>query len=63
MAKKSKKGNIAWLIPEGQTRESHDYHYSFYKRKSVEKKKFKKYNPVSRKHEIFIEVKAPSHSK
>lgn len=68
MAKKSKskgkKRNIIWLIPENETRESHTYHYSLVKTKSITgSMKFRKYNPVKRVHEMFKEVKAPSHSK
>ena len=61
MAKR--RNDIVYLIPEGQTRENHDYHYTTVKRKGQkEKMKFKKYNPVSRKHENFVEVKRPSHN-
>jgi len=56
--------DVIYLIPEGQTRESHDYHYTVYKkRKHPEKFRMKKYNPKSRKHEWFVEVKKPPHSK
>jgi len=60
----SKRKNIIWLIPEGETRDSHTYHYSMVKTKNVkDKMKFRKYNPVKRTHEMFVEVKAPSHNK
>jgi large subunit ribosomal protein L33 len=52
-----------YLIPEGQTRESHEYHYTVSKKKKMEKMRMKKFNPVSRKHEWFVEVKKPPHSK
>jgi len=58
-----KDNDIVYLIPEGQTRESHDYHYTVSKPKKMEKFRMKKYNPVSRKHEWFVEVKKPPHSK
>jgi len=58
-----KDNDIVYLIPEGQTRESHDYHYTVNKPKKMEKFRMKKYNPVSRKHEWFVEVKKPPHSK
>jgi large subunit ribosomal protein L33 len=56
--------DIVYLIPEGQTRDSHEYHYTAYKkRRNPDKLRMKKYNPVSRKHEWFVEVKKPAHSK
>jgi len=57
-----KDNDVVYLIPEGQTRESHEYHYTVYKNKKMEKMRKKKFNPVSRKHEWFIEVKKPPHS-
>jgi large subunit ribosomal protein L33 len=62
MTRKDK--DIIYLIPEGQTRNSHDYHYTLYKkRKNSNKFRAHKFNPISRKHEWFIEVKKPPHSK
>jgi large subunit ribosomal protein L33 len=58
-----KDNDVVYLIPEGQTRESHQYHYTISKRKKLEKMRMRKYNPVSRKHEWFVEVKKPPHSK
>ena len=57
--------DIVYLIPEGETRSSHTYHYTLQKTKNLksQKVKFRKYNPVKRKHEMFVEVKAPGHSK
>tara|TARA_X000001036_G_C20411430_1_gene697204 strand:+ start:379 stop:585 length:207 start_codon:yes stop_codon:yes gene_type:complete len=68
MASKSKKGKIiVYMIPEGETRDSHTYHYTAYKTKTLiqenRKLKFKKYNPVKRKHEMFVEAKLPKHQK
>jgi len=61
---KGKRKNIIWLIPENETRESHTYHYSLVKTKSIAgNMKLRKYNPVKRVHEMFKEVKAPSASK
>ena len=67
MAKANKKKDIVYLIPEGQTRDSHDYHYTVYTsgnmRSAGKKFRVRKYNPVSKKHEWFIEAKKPPHSK
>ena len=56
-----------YLIPEGETRDSHTYHYTVVKTKKfiqeIEKLKIKKFNPVKRKHEWFVEAKLPPHSK
>ena len=50
-----------YLIPEGETRDSHTYHYTVVKTKKFiqenEKLKIKKFNPVKRKHEWFVEAK------
>jgi large subunit ribosomal protein L33 len=67
MAKKDKRKTLLYLIPEGETRDHHTYHYTFIKTKNLtidnKKLKLKKYNPVKRKHEWFIEAKLPPHSK
>tara|TARA_A100001388_G_C28373098_1_gene313355 strand:+ start:258 stop:464 length:207 start_codon:yes stop_codon:yes gene_type:complete len=68
MASKSKKGKIiVYMIPEGETRDSHTWHYTAYKTKSLiqenRKLKMKKFNPVKRKHEMFVEAKLPKHQK
>ena len=67
MAKKDKRQSKVYLIPEGETRDSHTYHYTAIKTKRLtsenQKLKLKKYNPVKRKHEWFIEAKLPPHSK
>ena len=67
MAKKDKRRTLVYLIPEGETRDHHTYHYTATKTKKLvlenQKLKLKKYNPVKRKHEIFIEAKLPPHSK
>lgn len=63
----SKRKNILYLIPEGQTRDNHSYHYTFVKTKRLmsegKKMRVKKYNPVTRQREWFVECKLPSHSK
>ena len=55
------------MIPEGETRDHHTYHYTAMKTKNLtienKKLKLKKYNPVKRKHEWFVEAKLPPHSK
>ena len=63
MAKKRK--NIVMMIPEGETRSSHTYHYNITKTKNMmgEKMRERKFNPVKRAHEWFVEVKLPPHSK
>jgi len=60
----SRRKDIVYLIPEGETRDSHTYHYTLQKTKSLKGKKvkFRKYNPVKRIHEMFVEVKAPGHN-
>ena len=64
---KDKRKTLLYLIPEGETRDSHTYHYTFIKTKNLtidnKKLKLKKYNPVKRKHEWFVEAKLPPHSK
>ena len=55
------------MIPEGETRDSQTYHYTAVKTKTLiqenRKLKMKKYNPVKRKHEMFVEAKLPKHQK
>ena len=67
MAKKDKRRTIVYLIPEGETRDNHTYHYTAIKTKTLvqenRKLKLKKYNPVKRVHELFVEAKLPPHSK
>ena len=67
MAKKDKRRTLVYLIPEGETRDSHTYHYTAVKTKTLEqenrKLKLKKFNPVKQKHELFVEAKLPPHSK
>jgi large subunit ribosomal protein L33 len=65
---KSKGGKqIVNMIPEKETRDSHSYCYSVYKTKKLfseqKKLRLKKYNPVKRKHEWFVETKLPRHTK
>ena len=58
---------IVYLIPENETRNSHTYHYTTYKTTSMirdhKKIRVKKFNPAKNKHEWFIEVKLPKHTK
>lgn len=67
MAKKDKRKTIVYLIPEGETRDSHTYHYTAVKTKTLvsenRKLKLRKYNPVKRVHEMFVEAKLPKHQK
>jgi len=66
-SKSTKKRTKVYLIPEGETRDHHTYHYIVEKTKTViqegRKLRFRKYNPVKRKHEMFVEAKLPPHSK
>ena len=56
-----KKQTKVYLIPEGETRDSHTYHYTVIKtRKFIlenTKLRLKKFNPVKRVHEWFVEAK------
>ena len=67
MAKKDKRRTLVYLIPEGETRDNHTYHYTAVKTKTLvqenRKLKLKKFNPVKRLHEVFVEAKLPPHSK
>lgn len=67
MAKKDKRRTLVYLIPEGETRDNHTYHYTAVKTKTLvqenRKLKLKKFNPVKRVHEVFVEAKLPPHSK
>ena len=55
------------MIPEGESRDHHTYHYTAVKTKTLiqenRKLKMKKYNPVKRIHEIFVEARLPKHQK
>lgn len=55
------------MIPEGESRDHHTYHYTAVKTKALvmenKKLRFKKYNPVKRIHEYFVEAKLPKHQK
>tara|TARA_R110000751_G_scaffold46804_2_gene105003 strand:- start:440 stop:646 length:207 start_codon:yes stop_codon:yes gene_type:complete len=65
--KSSKKNVIIYLIPEGEKRDAHSYHYTTVKTKKLlqenKKLRLKKYNPAKRIHEWFIETKLPKHQK
>ena len=67
MAKKDKRRSIVYMIPQGETRDNHTYHYTAVKTKRLTieniKLKLKKYNPVKQKHQWFVEAKLPPHSK
>jgi large subunit ribosomal protein L33 len=66
-SKSNKKKTIVYMIPEGETRDHHTYHYTAVKTKTLiqenRKLKFKKFNPVKQKHEMFVEAKLPKHQK
>ena len=66
-SKSNKRKQIVYLIPEGETRDTHTYHYTAVKTKTLvqenRKLKMKKYNPVKRKHEVLVEAKLPTHQK
>jgi large subunit ribosomal protein L33 len=66
-SKGNKKKTIVYLIPEGESRDHHTYHYTAVKTKTLiqenRKLKMKKYNPAKRKHEMFVEAKLPKHQK
>jgi len=65
-AKKKNKDSKAWMIPEGETRDTATHH--FVARKSIsmiregKKLKMRKYHPGKREHVWFVETKMPSHS-
>ena len=56
-----KKQVKVYLIPEGETRDHHTYHYTAIKTRkfTLENKKMrmKKFNPAKRVHEWFVEAK------
>ena len=60
-----KKQTKVYLIPESETRDHHTYHYTAIKTRNfiIENKKMrmKKFNPVKRDHEWFVEVKLRPH--
>ena len=64
---KVKRKTIVYLIPEGETRDNHSYHYTTIKTKKLisenTKLRLRKYNPVKQKHEMFVEAKLPPHNK
>lgn len=66
-SKSNKRKQIVYLIPEGESRDSHTYHYTAVKTKTLiqenTKIRLKKYNPVKRIHEVFVEAKLPKHQK
>ena len=66
-SKSNKKKTIVYMIPEGESRDHHTYHYTAVKTRTLiqenRKLKMKKYNPVKRKHEMFVEAKLPKHQK
>ena len=54
-----------YLIPEGETRGSHTWHYMAYKTHKMlighKTLRLRKFNPVKREYEWFVEAKLPSH--
>ena len=64
MAKKGIKQMVN-LIPESESRKSYTYAYSAVKTSRMiseqRKLRLKKYNPVKRVHEWFVEVKLPAY--
>ena len=66
-ADSKKKQTKVYLIPESESRDSHTYHYLAVKTKKLvienQKLRIKKFNPVKRVHEWFVEAKLPPHSK
>ena len=64
MAKKGRK-QLVNLIPESESRKSYTYAYSAVKKSRMiseqRKLRLKKYNPVKRVHEWFVEVKLPAY--
>tara|TARA_R110001592_G_scaffold105459_1_gene296565 strand:- start:690 stop:893 length:204 start_codon:yes stop_codon:yes gene_type:complete len=67
MASKSNKKVIVYMIPEGESRDHHTYHYTAVKTKTLiqenRKLRMKKYNPAKGIHEMFVEAKLPKHQK
>ena len=67
MARGKGKKQIVNMIPESESRNSHSYCYSTYKTAKLisgqQKLRQKKYNPVKRQHEWFVESKLPRHTK
>ena len=67
MADSKKKQTKVYLIPEGESRDSHTYHYLAVKTKKLvienQKLRLKKFNPAKQIHEWFVEAKLPPHSK
>ena len=61
------KKQIVNMIPESETRNSYSYCYSVYKTSRLlsgqKKLRLRKYNPVKRQHEWFVESKLPRHTK
>jgi len=62
----TKRKNLVLMVPEDHQR---DYKYSFVAEKSAkltrEGKKLRRrsYNPITRKHEVFVERRMPPHAK
>ena len=67
MADSKKKQTKVYMIPEGEIRDSHTYHYVAVKTKRFvienQKLRMKKFKPVKRVQEWFVEAKLPPHSK
>jgi large subunit ribosomal protein L33 len=67
MARKKGKKQKVNLIPEGESRSCYTYAYPAEKSAKMiseqRKLRLRKYNPVKRQHEWFVEVKLPRHTK
>ena len=67
MAKPKKGKKLVYLVPEGETRDKHTYHYMGVKTASMisnqKKLRVRKYHPIRQRHEWFVEVKLPRHTK
>ena len=63
MAKKTKR--LVYLIPESETRDSHTHHYMAFRTTRMiqehKKLRLRKFNPVKRQYEYYVEAKLPSH--
>lgn len=65
MAKKTTR--LIMMIPEGESRDSHTYHFMKNKPKKMQQEgrtfRMRKWNPAKRKREWFVETRMPPHSK
>lgn len=65
MAKKNSR--LVMMIPEGESRDKHTHHFMRNKPKRMQqdgkKLRMRRYNPISKQHEWFVETRMPPHSK